>query len=105
MIESLRVRGAAGSILWGYREIASLGPWAILRVVPPQVRQPGVKLVTPTKGLRLAARVIRADSFQIRQRPLYFTAARVGGLWCFPVLDEPTLERGVLRAALGPPEG
>jgi hypothetical protein len=56
-------------------------------------------------GWVLRARVRRHDSFQIRQKPLFFTAPRSGGYWYFPVLEPPTVDgNGVMRAKLGHPE-
>jgi hypothetical protein len=52
----------------------------------------------------LRARVQRVESFQIRQKPLYFTAPRAGGFWTFPILEPPTVQDGMLRAVLGQPE-
>lgn len=118
MIEQLRLRGAAGSVIWGYRTVAELGSWAIIRDDSAKLAQ--VRRPSPTKkgqtapkrkagksapGWVLSARVQRHDSFQIRQKPLFFTAPRNGGFWYFPVLEPPVVDnRGVLRAKLGHPE-
>jgi hypothetical protein len=117
VIEQLRLRGGAGSVLWGYRQVAELGSWAIVRALPKdQVRDPGAKPNTVQKlqrdrrtlrGWQLQARVSRADAFQLRQKPLYFTAPRKGAgtaFWCWPLLEPPTISNGVLRALLGKPE-
>lgn len=118
MIEQLRLRGAAGSVIWGYRTVAELAGWAIVRddaeklatVQRPRAQKKGElgpkrKVGKAAPGWVLKARVRRHDSFQIRQKPLYFTAPRNGGFWYFPVLEPPTVDNnGVLRAKLGHPE-
>ena len=92
MFKSLTVRGATGSIVWGYRPAAILRTWAIAR------SEPG----TPWQ---LTARVQSSDVVALRQLPLIFTAPRRGGLWCWPVVPKTlTIEALVLRATLGPPE-
>lgn len=117
MIEQLRLRGAAGSVLWGYRTVAELASWAIVRddaarlqqVMRPKASKKGQlgpkrQASKAAPGWLLKARVRRHDSFQIRQRPLYFTAPRSGGFWYFPVLETPTVNGGLLHAKLGKPE-
>ncbi len=110
MIEQLRLRGGAGSVLWGYREIAVLGSWSVSRALPKDQKRsrPDEKLKADKRkapGWLLQARIQRGDAFQLRQKPLFITAARHhGGFWYFPLLEAPTVERGVLRAFLGQPE-
>lgn len=109
MIEQFRLRGGDGSVLWGYREVAVVGRWAITRALPKDQKRsnPAEKLKADKRkspGWQLQARVKRADSFQIRQKPLYFSAKRQGGYWMFPILEPPTVTDGVLRAFLGQPE-
>lgn len=109
MIEQFRLRGVAGSVLWGYRTVAILGKWVVVRALPKDQKRskPSEKLKADKRkapGWELQARVQRVESFQIRQKPLYFTAPRKGGFWMFPVIEPPTVVNGVLRAYLGPPE-
>jgi hypothetical protein len=108
VIEQLRLRGGAGSVLWGYRTVAELGTWAVSRALPKDQKRsrPDEKLKPDKRspGWVLRARVTRVESFQIRQKPLYFTAKRNGGFWMFPILEPPTVEGGMLRAKLGQPE-
>ncbi len=118
MIEQIRLRGVAGSVLWGYRPVAELARWAIIRDDHKKLAhvrrerakagEPGRKKTTGSKlppGFLLQAAIIRGDSFQLRQKPLYFTAVRRGGYWFFPILEPPTVDSsGILRAKLGPPE-
>ena len=109
MIEQLRLRGGAGSVLWGYRQVADLGQWVIVRALPKDQKRskPSEKLKADKRkapGWELRARALRVESFQIRQKPLYFTAKRSGGFWMFPVLEPPVVEKGILRAYLGQPE-
>jgi hypothetical protein len=108
VIEQLRLRGGAGSVLWGYRTVAVLGGWAVVRALPKDQKRsrPDEKLKPDKRspGWVLRARVERVESFQIRQKPLYFTAKRHGGFWMFPILEPPTVQDGMLRAVLGQPE-
>lgn len=95
-------------MLWGYRPAAIVGRWAIARALPKdQKRSPRKKLEADKRkapGWELKAIVQRADDFQLRQKPLYFTAKRQGGFWMFPILEPPTVRNGLLRAYLGQPE-
>ncbi len=99
-------------MLWGYRQIAVIGSWAISRALPKDQKRsrPDEKLKADKRkapGWLLQARVSRADDFQLRQKPLYFTAPRKGAgtaFWCFPIIEPPTVKDGVLRAFLGQPE-
>lgn len=95
-------------MLWGYRTVAVLGRWAVSRELPKdQKRSRPEEKLKPDKrsqGWVLQARVQRVESFQIRQKPLYFTAQRSGGFWMFPILEAPTVTDGILRARLGQPE-
>ena len=108
MFEKLRVRGSAGSVLWGYRTAAELGRWVIFRneqkvVQPRQPRHKAKPVAGAANAWRLKASVRRGDFFQLRQRPLYFTAPRDKGFWCFPIL-EAQFDGKVLDCKLGPPE-
>jgi hypothetical protein len=83
------LRGLEATVLWGYHTAAVIRSWTVVR--------------TPEGQWSLQAQVQRADPFQLRQRPLKFTAPRVGGYFCWPVLSA-TLGAGTLAAVLGPPE-
>jgi hypothetical protein len=89
----LTIRGQAGAVLWGHRTAAVLGAWTIAKQEIPHA--PPV--------WHLAARCMRADAFQCRQRPLLFTAHRDKGQWCWAIesLEMVGLE---LHAVLGPPQ-
>lgn len=110
MIETVRLRGRAGSVLWGYRTVADLGTWAIVRAAVPTAarRSPEAKRKADPRGWRLVAAVAsRVDPTELRNAfpDLRFAAPRAGGFWCFPILDrDPAIDRGILRVALGPPE-
>lgn len=95
-------------MLWGYRTVAVLGQWVVRRELPKDQKRsrPSEKLKPDRRssGWVLRARAQRVESFQIRQKPLYFTAQRPGGFWMFPILEPPTVEKGILRAVLGQPE-
>jgi hypothetical protein len=93
VFRKLAVRGQGGTLVWGYRTAAALRTWTITRDTDPK-RGPW----------RLSASLARVDRFQIRQRPLIFTAPRLGGgTWCWPVLDIQVGTEALL-ARLGPPE-
>ena len=86
----LRLIGKGGSIVWGYRTAVVLGPWAIAR--EPHGEQ-----------WRLTARQTTVlDRFSARQKPLLFTAPRLGGFWAFPVL-ELHVGADTVTARIGPP--
>ena len=89
MFRRLRVRGAAGSLLWGYHAAAVLGRWTIAKGSDGK--------------WRLTAVVTRLEAFQIRQRPLLFTAAREHGWWAWGVESIEIGDRSLV-AVLGPPE-
>jgi hypothetical protein len=94
VFRSLAFRGRGGSLTWGYRTAADLTSWAV-NLETTAAGGDGVWKLTATLG--------RVDKFQIRQRPLLFTAPRIGGRWCWPVLDLQVGESAIL-AKLGPPE-
>jgi hypothetical protein len=85
----VRVHGGEGTIVWGYHTAAVFRSWTASR--------------TPQGAWTLQATVQRADAYQLRQRPLLFTAPRKGGYYCFPILGL-TLGDKTLAATLGPPE-
>ena len=87
--ESVTLRGQEATVVWGYHTAAVCSSWTVTR--------------TPQNQWSLQATLQRADPFQLRQRPLKFTAPRVGGFFCWPVLSV-TLGLGTLAGALGPPE-
>lgn len=86
------LRGARASITWAYHTAAVLRTWTLRRG-------------EDAKSWTLRAGIDRADPFQLRQRPLLFTASRKGriGYFCFPVKSV-AVERESLTAILGPPE-
>jgi hypothetical protein len=89
VFRTITLRGVRGSILWGYRTAAALPSWTVQKTV--------------TGTWVLFARVERADAFICRQRPLYFSAPRRKGMWCWPVTSV-QLRDQTLRANLAPPE-
>lgn len=97
MFESITLRGAAGAILWGYREAATLQAWTIAHHRPDK---------THDARWTLRATFARVDKFQLRQRPLVFTAPRPGlPRSCWP-LHTASIQMSdtQLIATLGPPE-
>lgn len=93
---SLRLRGQTGSLLWGYRTAATLGPWRIQRQQERKGQPP---------QWTLSATVACVDPFQSRQRPLIFTAPRQRGWWCWPIVgDVQHVGPNHIRATLGQPE-
>jgi hypothetical protein len=95
VFRTLKLRGAGGSIVRGYLDAAILGTWTIARTADDAAPR-----------WSLSAKVERVDAYQIRQRPLYFTAPRAGaiGLWCWPVVGEVRVGVTTLTATLGHPE-
>ena len=91
MFTSLRIRGGRASLLWGHRPVAVLKSWSIAK----------------RKGQwELNGALERVDAFQVRQRPLLFTAPREGtrdGFWAWPIIDV-RVGPNQLRATLGQPE-
>lgn len=93
MFQNLTLRGDRASLLWGYHTAAALGKWKIARNEAGQ--------------WMLSARMARVDAFQLRQRPLLFTAPRDGahdGWWAWGVEGEVQVGTHRLVAYLGPPE-
>lgn len=82
------VRGAAGQILWGYRPAAWLRSWTISK---------------EHGQWRLRGTADRIDAFQLRQKPLIFTAPRGKGQWCWPVTSVVVNQQQII-GTLGPPE-
>lgn len=90
MFQRLTLRGRAGAILWGYRTVASVQSWTISK---------------NKKGeWRLTAAVERADAYQLLQAPLFFSAPRNQGFWCWPIVSAVDLGDRQLMATLGQPE-
>lgn len=84
------LRGQEATIAWGYHTAAVCKSWVARR--------------TPHGAWTLIAHVQRADAFQLRQRDLKFTAPRVGGFFCWPVIAVTLTDAATLSAQLGPPE-
>lgn len=91
MFEALELHGAQATLLWGYRDVAGLRRWRIVK--GPQ-------------GWTLAATLAHANPFECAQgaryKELLFTAPRDKGRWCFPLVDV-SIGTTELRATLGPP--
>ena len=83
----ITLRGLEGAVLFVYHTAAHLAAW---RITGSRVRW------------TLTATIKKADRFQLKQRPLQFTAPRIGGYWCWP-LESVTVGEHELRATLGPP--
>jgi len=86
---TVTLRGQEATVVWGYHTAAVCTSWTAAR--------------TEQGAWTLQATVQKADPFQLRQRPLKFTAPRVGGFFCWPIVAV-TLGAGTLSASLGPPE-
>jgi hypothetical protein len=97
VFESVTLRGTAGSILWGYREAAALRAWTIYHHRPDGQHD---------ARWTLRASFARVNRFELRQRPLLFTAYRPGlPPSCWP-LHTASIQIGdtQLLATLGHPE-
>jgi hypothetical protein len=87
-----RLRGRGASIVWSYHTAATLTSWSVVKD-------------STTGRWALTAMIDRATPFYLRQVPLLFTAPRLGGFWCWPLLEPPrVLDERRLLATLGPPE-
>ncbi len=87
--ESVTLRGQEATVVWGYRTAAVIRSWTASR--------------TPQGRWTLIASVQRADPYTLRQQPLQFTAPRVGGFFCWPIVAV-SVQAESLTAELGPPE-
>jgi hypothetical protein len=97
VFEAVTLRGVTGSILWGYRVAAELRSWTIYHHRPD---------VHHDARWTLRATFARVNRFDLRQRPLVFTAPRPGlPMTCWP-LHTASVQVGEtqLQATLGPPE-
>lgn len=95
MFDKLTLRGSTASINWGYRSAAALRAWTVTRAKD--------ELTGRVLWTLQAALGPQVDHFQLRQRPLLFTAPRRGGFWCWPV-REVYLGDTRVTANLDPPE-
>lgn len=89
MFKELTMTGGEAHVSWAYHTAAVCRAWTVQR--------------SDDGKWILSATVQRADPFVLKQYPLYFSAPRKGGRWCWPV-KAVTLERERLTAALGPME-
>ncbi len=91
MFNEVTLHGARAELVWGYRPVAVLTSWRI-------VKAPG--------AWKLAATFAAADAWQCRQAAKYaellFTAPRDRGRWCWALKDV-AVGTTELRATLGPP--
>jgi hypothetical protein len=89
---AVQLYGPRASLLWGYRPVAGLTHWRIIK--GPQ-------------AWTLTATLERASVWECQQAARYqellFTAPRAKGRWCFPVNDFSATQTQ-LRATVGPPE-
>jgi hypothetical protein len=92
-VRSLTIHGREAAILWGYRTAAAIDGWTITRTRAAR-----------DQGWQLTATIARADVFQLRQRPLHFTAPRLGGFWHWPLLEAPVIQDRALTVRLGKPD-
>lgn len=96
LLNSVTLRGPRGALTWAGVDAAVLGAWTLARPATA---------VTWT----LRAQVARADTYRLKQIPLYFVAPRLRqprGQWCFPVVPGSlTVAGGALAATLQHPEG
>jgi hypothetical protein len=91
VFDRLTLHGARAALLWGYRPVAVLTSWRI-------VKAPG--------AWKLSATLERADAWQCGQaakcHELLFTAPRDKGRWCWELTDV-NVGTNELRATLGQP--
>lgn len=87
MFHNLTLRGGTASIVWGYRTAAVLSSWSMTR--------------TAGANWSLSATIARADPFNLRRRPLLFTAPGLKVAWGVETI---TVGARSLVATLAPPE-
>ena len=86
------IAGVVGSITWAHYVAAAINGYTITK---------------KDQTWRLSATVVRADAYNLAQRPLLFVVPHAKGQWRWPIL---TIDQGPdvgphqLRATLGPPE-
>jgi hypothetical protein len=88
----VRIRGVKGALLWGYHQAATFNGWVIRKGADGQ--------------WILTATLKQGNAFQLRQRPLLFTAPREGtrdGFWAWGV-ESVHVGTTQVVAMLGPPE-
>jgi hypothetical protein len=86
------VRGACGSIVWGYRTAATLRAWTVTRDA------------TGGRGQwTLRATVDRVSPFELRQKGLHFATPRLGGFFVWEIVEPPRVVNQTLTAKLTPP--
>ena len=83
-----QITGQAAECWWGYYPAAVLGAWTVTRA----------EFGTWT----LTAILVRADAFQLQQRPLTFVALHAHGKWRWPI-DTIDVGPTELTATLGAP--
>lgn len=89
MFRSITLHGGAASLVRGYLTVADLRAW---------------RIVKNKAGWHLSATCAAVNTRHTQKRPLYFTAPRDKGAWCFPVTGEVIISGTSLTAPLGPPE-
>jgi hypothetical protein len=89
VFKSITLRGGTASLVWGYSTAAELRTWRIVR---------------HTGGWQLTATFASLNAYRARKTPIYFTAPRDKGRWCFPVIGELIVSGSTITAPLGPPE-
>lgn len=86
------IRGVVGRIEWSYFVAAAVNGYRVTRTLTRQGPQWAVR------GL-----VINADSFKLRQRPLFFVAPHAHGQWRWQIRQLDIDPSGKLTAELDPP--
>ena len=108
MLKNVTLRGTAlqgtsGKLSFAYRPVALLTTWTVTHE-RTLVEGTNTRSLKPSTGWMLTGTLgPSVDRFQLRQRPLLFTAPRKGGFFCWPV-HQLTVGERTLVATLGPPE-
>jgi len=89
MFRSLQLHGAAATLVWGYQTAADLRGW---------------RIVKDANGWTLTATLASLNAYASRRTPLYFTAPRDQGRWCFRVAGELVITGTALTVPLADPE-
>ena len=88
-MHNLTWTGTAAQLRWGYHSAATLRDWTVSK--------------DEHGSLRLSASVVRANTFQLSQRPLVFVVSHPKGFWRWPVTELQN-EGASVSGTLGPKE-
>jgi hypothetical protein len=86
---AVTVKGASGSIRYGYHVAATVGAWTVTRA---------------GEGWSLQTTLVQSDAFRLSQQPLAFVVTVQGVSWRWPIVGALQKTGSVVSAQLGPKE-